>query len=218
MDTLDEVKLILKELALERKKTEEMAQKTEAMAQKTEAMAYRTDALFQETDQMFKETSKMIRDMRLSFKDTDKKIKELSGLFTTQWGKLIEALVKPGTLKLFQKKGITITQTSRENEAELNGRHMELDVILIDGDVAVVVEVKTTMKVEAVNEFLEDLDEVKVFFSQLRDKKVYGAVAALSYAEESDRYAYRKGLYVIKVTGDDILEIVNDDGFQPRAW
>lgn len=36
------------------------------------------------------------------FKETDEKIKELASLFTGQWGKLIEALVRPSALKLFQ--------------------------------------------------------------------------------------------------------------------
>ncbi|GEM_PF-4830541 len=32
-----------------------------------------------------------------------------------------------------------------------------------------------------------------------------------------DRYAYRKGLFVIRQWGDSV-ELANDHSFQPRAW
>ena len=35
-------------------------------------------------------------------KETDQKIKSLSGLFTSQWGKLVEALMRPATVQLFK--------------------------------------------------------------------------------------------------------------------
>jgi len=55
---------------------------------------------------LFKET-----DAR--FKETDKKINELSGLFSSQWGKMIEALVEPNALKLFQVRGIQVRYVYR---------------------------------------------------------------------------------------------------------
>lgn len=190
MKEIDEIRELLREVAISQKET---------------------DRQFKETDRQFKETA-------LQFKETDKRIRELSGLFTTQWGKLVEALVRPGTLKLFQERGISIVQHHRENLSTRGGNHMELDVILVNGEEAVVVEVKTTMKVDFVREFLEDLEEVKAYFSVLENKKVYGAVAALKYDEESDRYAQRKGLFTIKVTGEDTLNIDNPVTFQPQSW
>ena len=45
-----------------------------------------------------KETEKLLSE---KFQETDKKVKELANLFTTQWGKLVEALVEPSCLRLF---------------------------------------------------------------------------------------------------------------------
>jgi len=42
------------------------------------------------------------------FEETDKTIEELASPFMSQWGKLIEALVKPSALKLFQERGIKV--------------------------------------------------------------------------------------------------------------
>ena len=64
-------------------------------------------------------------------KETDRRMKELQGLFTTQWGKLIEALTKPAALKLFKDNGINITQIYRgAHYGEWNTGSMEVDVIL----------------------------------------------------------------------------------------
>ncbi|TRU54703.1 MAG: DUF3782 domain-containing protein, partial [Microcystis aeruginosa Ma_QC_Ch_20071001_S25] len=35
--------------------------------------------------------------------------------------------------------------------------------------------------------------------------------------EGIDRYAYNKGLFVIKPSGDTV-EIINDENFRPRTW
>jgi len=85
--------------------------------------------LFAETDRRFKETVREIKedfketDRRLDkrFEETDKKIKELASLFTGQWGKLIEALVKPSALKLFRERGVKVTETYQRLESRRNG-------------------------------------------------------------------------------------------------
>jgi hypothetical protein len=48
---------------------------------------------------MYQETEKLV-------KENGKRIKELSKLFTTQWVKLVETLVKPASLRLFLERGI----------------------------------------------------------------------------------------------------------------
>ena len=40
--------------------------------------------------------------------DTNKAIKDMKNVFTTQWGRLVEALSKPAALALFKKEGIEI--------------------------------------------------------------------------------------------------------------
>jgi len=85
--------------------------------------------LFAETDRRFKETEREIKedfeetDRRLDrrFEETDNKIKELASLFTGQWGKLIEALVKPSALKLFRERGVKVTETYQRLESCRNG-------------------------------------------------------------------------------------------------
>jgi hypothetical protein len=46
---------------------------------------------------------------------------------------------------------------------------------------------------------------------------IYGAATGIEIDEGVDRFAYQRGLFVIKQTGDTVT-IVNDTTFQPTAW
>jgi predicted AAA+ superfamily ATPase len=167
--------------------------------------------LFHETAISFKETDRR-------FKETDKKIKELSDLFTSQWGKLIEALVKPGVLKHFIDRNIKVSETQQRVESVKNGGKMEVDLLLTNDQEVVVIEVKTTLKVEDVREFLIDLDNFLKFFPRYRGQKIYAAVAALTIVEDADRFAYRQGLFVLRLGKDNMIEMLNDSKFIPKDF
>jgi hypothetical protein len=151
-------------------------------------------------------------------KETDQKIKALSGLFTSQWGKLVEALMRPGTVQLFQERGLQVTQmTERRTGRDREGREIEVDMTLVDGGTIVVVEVKTTCKVEDVLWHLDKLGRFKQAFGEYAEWNVQGALAAMRFEEESDRYAFRNGLWVLRCE-DDITGIANATNFQARNF
>jgi Holliday junction resolvase-like predicted endonuclease len=97
------------------------------------------------------------------------------------------------------------------------GENYEFDIIAHNGDEIVVVEVKTTLRVKHVNRFLERLDRVKNWLPEYKNARIYGAVAFLRAEEESEAYAERQRLFVIRATGDSAA-IVNQPGFEPRAF
>ena len=78
-------------------------------------------------------------------------------------------------------------------------------------------EVKTTLKVQHIKYFLEDLKKFTVRLPDFKGKTVYGAVAYLRAEEEAARYAERQGLFVIKATGSS-ASIVNKKDFKPKAF
>jgi len=167
-----------------------------------------------ETDRQIKETDRQM-------KATDRKIKELSHLFTTQWGKLVEALMEPGCVKLFRERGIAVTRASTNQEwfREDGSKLAEVDVFLVNGGEDVAVEVKTTCQPKDIDEHIERLAKIKAHRPEYRDgrKKLYAAVAALKYSAQADDYAKRKGFYVLK-SSDGIVTIENEVGFTPTAY
>ena len=186
------------------------------LSKETDRQLKETDRQLKETDRQLKETDKKLEKY---FRETDKKIKELTNLFTTQWGRLIEALVEPGVLELFQKWGIKVKYTSRriEIEDEMRRRIMEIDLFLENDVEGVIVEVKNFVKKEDVDELLEKLDRFKEVRPKYREYRLYGAIAGINFAKGVDKYAYRKGLFVLKSKGG-LIEIANDEKFKPRVW
>ncbi len=65
-----------------------------------------------------KELRELGKETDRRFRETAEKIRELPNLFTTQWGKLVEALVEPGAVNLFRERGIQVKYTSRRIEVE----------------------------------------------------------------------------------------------------
>lgn len=177
-----------------------------------------TDAKFKETDTKFKETDAKFKETDAKFKDTDQKINQLSGLFTSQWGKMIEALVQPNALNLFRQRGIHVNHMFPRAKSQLNGRSMEVDLLLENSNEVVVLEVKSTLRVSDVNDFLTDMADFLTFFPRYKRYRVYAGVAGLDIVEDADRYAYRQGLFVLKVVGDGIVQIQNDVNFQPKDF
>ena len=164
-----------------------------------------------ETDRRMHETDRYV-------KETDRQLRELKDLFNGQWGKLMEALVEGDLVELLRQRGIDVDHTVCNLKSRDGAPRWEIDIIAANGDEVVAVEVKTTLKVRQVADFIETLRE---FPSQApsvyRGKRTHGAVAYLKADEAADVYAERQGLYVIRATGSS-ASITNEEDFRPRTF
>ncbi len=79
------------------------------------------------------------------------------------------------------------------------------------------VEVKSSLSVADVNDFIADLNRFSQFFPEYADMQLYGAVAGIGIKSGADRYAYRRGLFVMAQSNDDII-LLNDSNFQTKVW
>lgn len=157
----------------------------------------RLEKLFKETDERINKTSKQIE-------ETNKRY----GGFTNEFGKMIEDLCKPAALKIFKAEGIDIDHTYEGSRRERVGEEeMEVDVLLCNKTEAVAVEVKTTCFKKDVDYFLKKMKNFKKIFHEFEGKKVYAAIAAMRFANGSDKYAQRKGLYVLSPLSDGMFSL-----------
>jgi len=97
------------------------------------------------------------------------------------------------------------------------GIAMEIDILAVDDTDLVVVECKSRLSKDDVDEFIEKLTRFKIAFPHYQNYQAYGAVAGIEINQGIDRYAYKKGLFVIKPSGDTVV-IINDADFQPNTW
>ena len=136
---------------------------------------------------------------------------------TSRWGRFVEELVEPSVLELFQAKGIDVQEIYPRARVKRQGIAMEIDILAVDETELVVVECKSRLSKDDVDEFLEKLSRFKEAFPHYKNYQAYGAVAGIEINEGIDRYAYRQGLFVIKTAGN-MVKIVNSDNFQPKIW
>ncbi len=137
------------------------------------------------------------------------------GSLTSRWGRFVEELVRPAVIKIFKLKGIHLNHTFLR-AADADGT-MEIDILGVNTTDAVLVECKSRLSQDDVDEFLEKLPRFKAAFPEFAAYNIYGAVAGIEIDQGVDRRAYQKGLFVIKPSGDTVA-IVNDDRFQPKTW
>jgi len=178
-----------------------------------------------ETKLTFESVLELIKQQSITFNQNlensriefDRKIGELSGT----WGKFVVEMVKPKIVELFNEKGIQIETIIQSVQGFKNNQlFYEIDLLLINTNIAVVVEIKSSLSVDDVNEHLKRLEKIKKIAPKRIDLSgvtIYGAVAGMIVEGEADKYAYRKGLYVLRQKGN-IVEIVNDTKFKPKEW
>jgi hypothetical protein len=165
----------------------------------------------------FEKVWKMFQDTDKKFRDTDKKLNKLEFLFTSQWGKLVESLVEGDIVCILNERGIKVTDTQTRRSGRRNGIDYEFDIIAMNWTDIVIIEVKTTLRKEDISDFLDKLSHAKEWMPEYSNKNINGAVAFISEDSGVSVMAERKGLFVIRATGDS-ARIINRDDFKPKVW
>jgi hypothetical protein len=166
-----------------------------------------------EADRRAAEADRRLAKLEKTVANTSRAVDSL----TTRWGRFVEELVEPAVISLFRGKGIDVKETYSRARVKRQGIAMEIDILAVDETEVVLVECKSRLSKDDVNEFLEKLSRFKQAFPHYKNYQAYGAVAGIEIDEGVDRYAYKQGLFVIKPSGETV-EIINDSGFEPKLW
>jgi hypothetical protein len=198
--SFEDIKQLFKET--DRKLSEQMAQ-SRAEAERSRAEAERSRAEF---DRRFLENERYLNNLGKRFGDLGNRL-----------GEFVEGMVRPGLVRLFRERGLELHQTFRDMSARQGKEAAQIDLMAIDETVAVAVEVKSRLTVEAVDEHLRRMEKFRRLFPRFADLRVLGAVAAMVIDDEAAAYAEEKGLFVIGQSGDDAM-LLNTPEFEPRGW
>ncbi|EPF24967.1 MAG: DUF3782 domain-containing protein [Microcystis aeruginosa Ma_MB_F_20061100_S19] len=186
------------------------ADRRNAEAEQRNAEADRRSA---EADRRRTEADRTMEELKKQVQATTEAVNNL----TTRWGRFVEEMVEPAVVQLFQERGIDVTQTMSRLKSKRPGAAMEIDILAVNGSELVAVECKSRLSKDDVDDFLDRLQRFKLAFPQFRDFQVYGAVAGIEIDQGIDSYAYRRGLFVIKQSGETV-KIINDVQFQPVGF
>lgn len=176
---------------------------------KAEKHLDRATELQEEIRQIQRETDKLLKENAQQMKETDRKIKELSTRFSSTTGHIIEGLMSSSAIKIYEDAGIKIDSLCKnfKRKSKSLNMAMEMDVVLFNDTQVIVEEVKSSCDKKDVEEFFHKMEKFKLLYNEYADKEVLGAVAAINYENDADKYARDLGLFVIRVASDEIFSL-----------
>ena len=122
-------------------------------------------ALFQELHESQKETDRIVKEVAESQKETDRIVKETSkqiGKLNNRFGEIVEYMVAPNLREKFWDMGLKFHQANLSAVfSDDNKVLFEVDVLLENGDKAMLVEVKTTLTTEDVKDHIARLEKMR---------------------------------------------------------
>ncbi|MFM7382363.1 MAG: DUF3782 domain-containing protein [Microcystaceae cyanobacterium] len=206
-NTPQEVWQLLGELVKAQKETDRRFQATEKLLKEQSQEA---DRRSQETDRRFRETERLL-------KEQSQRLNQELGQLGNRLGEFVEYQVRPAAVRLFRERGIDVHEISTDLSVQKGGEGLEIDLLVVNSDEAIAIEVKSKLDQDDVDEHLERLAKFKQLLPRYQPLKILGAVAAMVVPDQIANYAYRKGLFVIAQSGDDLM-ILNDAKFRPNTW
>ena len=200
-------------------------------------MFRQTDLKFQETDRKFQETAEQMKETDRKMKETAEQIVKMSqetdlqikktnrqiAALGSRIGEIVENMVAGNILEKFQALGYDVTGCSpnksfKNKELGISG---EVDLLLDDGEVAILIEVKTTLETADVRNHFERLAKYRRY-ADIRgfgDKQRFiGAVAGTVVKDEAAQLAQENGMYVIVQSGEAVKIVPPPEGFVAKEW
>ena len=172
-----------------------------------------------ETKERVAENEREMQELRLQMKRTSKIVGDLGNSI----GRIIEHMVAGHSIiKKFQALDYVIESYSRNKtfghslSKDMRG---EIDLFLENGDIAILIEVKTTLETKDVRKFIRDLEKFRHVADMKGDKRRFiGAVAGAVIEGDAMNFAHENGLYVIVQSGKAVEIVDVPEGFQAKEW
>jgi len=174
----------------------------------------------------YDEVFEMIRQLTAQVMETDRQMKKTDAKISalgSRIGEIVENMIGGDIVPQFQALGYDVTAYSRNKIFGKEGaaNSGEIDLILEDGDISILIEVKTTLKTADVLEHIERLEKYRRFIDAKgnSDKRRFiGAVAGAVVEKNVAAFAQKHGLYVIVQSGRAVEIIPPPKGFRVKKW
>ena len=170
-----------------------------------------------------RETRELKTRMDESWQNINKTIDELSkniGGLNNSFARFMETMFSTELWKKFNELGYSFTRQYSHAKFHENGQTVaEVDLVVENGEYVMLVEIKTTMSKDDVDDHLERIGKIRSYMDARRDdRKLLGAVAGGTIPEGMSTYAQKKGLFVIVQSGDSVAIATAPKGFKAREW
>jgi hypothetical protein len=128
-------------------------------------------------------------------------------------------MVAPNLREKFRELGYDFPKINLNSDVSdrTNKIFLEIDVLLENGEKALLVEIKANLSTEDVKEHIERLEKIRKYADLHGDKRTFlGAVAGVIMTDNVKEYALKQGFFVIKLSGEtfNIIPPIN----KPKEW
>ena len=183
----------------------------------------RFDRRMEKSDEKF---DRMVEDSARRRAEIDREMKVLRqqmGDIGLRVGDLVEHMIGgKNVVEQFQALGYDVIDHSRNNKFGIEGTtdSGQIDLLLKDGDIEILIEVKTTLRNDDVRWHIERLEKYRRWMdSKGQGKKRYiGAIACAMAADNVVKFAQKKGMYVILQLGNTVEIVAPPKGFKAKEW
>ncbi|MEY3220337.1 MAG: hypothetical protein RIT27_1694 [Pseudomonadota bacterium] len=182
------------------------------------------------TDQELKD---LVASLAVSQKETDRQLKETDRQLTKQikelgkqigglgnkFGSFTEGLAFPAMERILRKHFGMDTIAPRVKKQKDN-QELELDVLAYangDKNEVYIVEIKSHLQNRELQQVLKTMEDFPKFFTEFKDKKLYGIVAAIDISKEMKQKVLEAGLYLALIQ-DTQFNLQTPKNFQPRCF
>lgn len=161
------------------------------------------------------ETNQQIKALERQTKELGKQIGGLGEKF----GSFTEGLALPSMEKILHEQ-FNMEVISPSVRVSKRGEHLEIDVLAYANseiNEAYVVEVKSHLREEALEQLKNILQRFRHFFPEHKDKTVYGILAAVDISPALREKALKAGFYVAHIR-NEIFKLDVPANFKPQAF
>ncbi|NCQ97017.1 MAG: DUF3782 domain-containing protein [Microcystis wesenbergii Mw_QC_S_20081001_S30D] len=193
-----------------------------AAQKETDKQLKETDLLLKEVSQQQKENAQQLKETDRQQQKTDKQLKELGqqiGGLGAKFGSFTEGLALPSMETILRQRfGMEVISPSVR--VSKDGQHLEIDVLAYTNgelNTAYIVEVKSHAREESITQLKSILQRFRSFFSEHKDKKLYGILASVDLSPGLREKILQEGFYVARIH-DQVFELDIPDNFQPQPY
>jgi hypothetical protein len=135
-------------------------------------------------------------------------------------GELVETLVAARLWEKFPEYGLLQAGRRIPVYNEKGEAKTEIDILLLNGEWAMVVEVKHEVKVADVERHVERMARILKYPPRLLPAglKLLGAIAGGVVQPGAKDLAHRNGFFVLELAGESVIRVPEPPDFTPKEW
>ncbi len=173
----------------------------------------------QETDRQLKETDRQLKETDRQLRQQLKELGKQIGGLGEKFGGFTEGMAFPSMSKILTEQ-LGMEVITPRVKVKKGGETLELDVLAYansERNVVHVVEVKSHLRPEGIDQLRNILQRFRRFFPEHGDKKLYGILAVVDAPEDLRQQALAEGFYLAGIH-DQQFVMETPSGFVPKSW